>query len=77
MGSTFPKGKGWFEGLSYCESIYHCRRFIHLFNRNVLHSHMKSLQHFCMHNISAVHWLSKDTVKFTINGGVCEKFAKM
>jgi len=26
---------------------------------------------------STFHWLSKDTVKFEVNVGVCTKFAKM
>jgi len=51
-----------------------------IFKRNVFDSCVKSWLYFHMYNSSlesAFHWLSDSVVRFKIEVGVCEKFAKM
>ena len=75
--STCPKGKGLFRDFSPIGVTGQNGVFWH---RNVFDSYVKNWQYFCMHNMSlesAFHCFSKDTVKFKIDVGFCEKFAKI
>ena len=61
-----PKPPSWFQWHTFAQK---CVRLVH-----------ERLKYFHMHNISlesTFHWLSKDTVEFEVNVGVCEKFAKV